>query len=199
MADNIQITAGTGTTVWTDEVTGPKHAQVIKIADGTDAGTDMVTADANRGLKVNPGPLVRLSVTPVVNTTQYTAGDAVGGEMTFSGAARFSGGGGTVVGLTVVDKSQQQPTLELVLFNQDFTGTTNNSPFDPSDADLANVVGVIQLAAWYDFNDNSVGYASCSLPFVCATTELRGQLVTRSAPTLISSSDIIVILHILQE
>ena len=43
MVDNIDVTAGTGTTVATDEVSS-KHYQKIKLADGADDSATMVEA-----------------------------------------------------------------------------------------------------------------------------------------------------------
>ena len=52
MADNIAITAGSGTTVRTDDVSGV-HYQVVKLADGTDDGTALIAGDATNGLDVD--------------------------------------------------------------------------------------------------------------------------------------------------
>lgn len=45
MADNVTLNAGTGgSTLWTDEVAGSKHAQVVKLADGTADSTTVIAA-----------------------------------------------------------------------------------------------------------------------------------------------------------
>lgn len=176
MADNVQITAGTGTVIATEDIGGVHHQKIIA------------------------GATKRISVTPTISTSAYAAGDALGGKLTFSNAARSSGYGGVITGVTIIDKDQERAPLELVLFNQDFTNTTDNAAFDPSDADLANAVCVIPIAQYYNFNDNSIGYSGdLNISFNCNTTDLVGQLIVRSAPTYSATSDIIVILHIVQE
>lgn len=53
MADGVAITAGSGTTILTDE-TATGHAQVVKLAIATDASATLIPADAD-GLLVNLG------------------------------------------------------------------------------------------------------------------------------------------------
>jgi hypothetical protein len=52
MADNVSWTAGSGTTVATDDVSGV-HYQKIKLVDGTADGTDGIKGDATYGLDVD--------------------------------------------------------------------------------------------------------------------------------------------------
>jgi hypothetical protein len=52
LADNLEITAGTGTSIATDEVDS-KHFQKMKIADGTADSDVMVAASADYGLEVD--------------------------------------------------------------------------------------------------------------------------------------------------
>lgn len=55
MADNVAITAGSGTDVATDQVTGTlEHVQLFKLAYSADGSRTLVTADAN-GLLVDLG------------------------------------------------------------------------------------------------------------------------------------------------
>lgn len=54
MADNVPITAGSGTDVATDQVTGTgEHVQLFKIAISTDGSRVLVPADATNGLLVD--------------------------------------------------------------------------------------------------------------------------------------------------
>lgn len=54
MADNIQITAGAGTTILTDDCT-TGHAQIVKLAISTDGSATLLPADGTDGLLVNLG------------------------------------------------------------------------------------------------------------------------------------------------
>jgi hypothetical protein len=54
MADNVAITAGSGTTIATDEVTGTlEHVQLFKLAISTDGSRTLVPADAANGIDVD--------------------------------------------------------------------------------------------------------------------------------------------------
>lgn len=54
MADNVAITAGTGTDIATDQVTGTgEHVQIVKLAISTDGSRSLVPADGTNGLAVD--------------------------------------------------------------------------------------------------------------------------------------------------
>lgn len=136
---------------------------------------------------------ITISQTPTITAGAYAAKDAVGGKLTFANAARKTGGTAVIEGLIVKDLGQQMAELDLVLFDQDFTSTTDNDPFDPSDADLANCIGVLTIVAadYADFTDNSVGTVqNLKLPITVAATSIYGQLVSRGTPTYTSTSDL---------
>lgn len=213
MADNVDITPGTGVTVAADEITiggTPVKLQRVKVAmgkDGTYTGDQAgrnVDGDANASAGfVDPRPLAkRIAVTPVVSVSPaYTAKDAVGALMTFANAARASGGSCLIQSVQIEDKSQQMPLLDLVLFDRAITAPTDNSVFNPSDGDLANCVGVITIPVWSDFSTNSVSSINnVGLEVVLSgSADLFGVLVTRSTPTFVSVGDIVVTLTILQD
>lgn len=203
MADNTELNAGTGgDTVRTNDRAGVKTPVVMLDigSDGTESVVDGTAAVPGALLPVSGGRVVRLTQTPTISAASiYAAKDAVGGKLTFADAARASGGGIIIEAATLIDLDQEMAVTELVLFDQDFTNTADNSPFDPSDADLANVIGVIPFTVYADFTDNSVAYRSgLGLAAKLAGTSLYGQLVTRGTPTYTATSDITVILHVRQ-
>lgn len=54
MADGIAITAGSGTTILTDDTGAGGHAQVMKLAISTDGSGTLIPADATNGIDVDP-------------------------------------------------------------------------------------------------------------------------------------------------
>lgn len=52
MSDNVAITAGVGTTIATDDVSGT-HYQYVKLVDGTADATGKIGGDASNGLDVD--------------------------------------------------------------------------------------------------------------------------------------------------
>jgi hypothetical protein len=134
--------------------------------------------------------------TPTITAGAYTAGDALGGLLTFAGAAVTSGGKGMITKVVVIDNAKQSAPVDLVLFDQTFTATADNAAFDPSDADLANGLGAISIANtdYDEFTDNCMATKASGqkMPFEydLAGTSLFGQLVIRNGDTYAAVNDI---------
>jgi hypothetical protein len=58
MADGVAITAGSGTTILTDDTGAGGHAQIVKLAIATDGSATLIPADATLGITVNPNNLL---------------------------------------------------------------------------------------------------------------------------------------------
>lgn len=143
-----------------------------------------------------------IDIVPTITAGAYVVGDALGGLLTFTNASHGNNLSGSVEAVRIVDRAQQLVALDLVLFDQTFTNTADNAAFDPTDADMENHVGTINLpaASYFDFNDNAAVYVvpSPAVPFVTVgTPNLFGQLVVRSGPpTYAATSDIRVRLYV---
>lgn len=137
-------------------------------------------------------PPVKITVTPVLDTSAYISGDSLHtAVLTFAGAARANGGSGTVRGLVIVDKDVQSKAGELWLFDTAVTPAAANAAHSISDADAAHCLGVISFGAAYfasALNSIASTYGEL-LRYNCAAadTALYGILVTRSTPTYTAS------------
>lgn len=148
-----------------------------------------------------------ITITPTVTAGAYSANNAVGGLLTFTSRMFTPNKTGVLLSISIVDAASQNAALELVLFDRSFTATADNDAFAPSDADLANCLGVIPIAAgdYYTFSSNSVAtIRSVGLGVKSAGTThgdlaIYGQLVTRGTPTYATTSDIDVVLTILHD
>jgi len=144
--------------------------------------------------------VLRISDTPTISAAAiYAAGDALGGKLELANAVLAAGGAGVIEKITVIDEDQELAGIDFVFFNQDFTATADNAAFDPSDADLANCLGFVGIAAtsdYSDFNDNSVATKTSGLrmPFyfklAAGQTTLPGQSVVRGTPTYTAVDDL---------
>lgn len=142
--------------------------------------------------------VLEVAVTPTITAGAYTAGDALGGLLTFASVVRTAGGSGEIVKVTIIDNAKQSAPVDLVLFDQTFTATADNSPFDPSDADLQNCLGYVSVAAtdYAEFNDNGVATKASGLqmPFAyklaAGGSSLFGQTVIRNGDTYVAVNDI---------
>jgi hypothetical protein len=139
------------------------------------------------------GKLVTLTVTPVISTSAYTSGDALGGKFTLSGAA--NGGKSTLKSIVLRDKSNQKIACDLLLFKADFTETADNAAIAVSAADLLNLVGHVSLVAGDFISVSGSARAvatktAINLPVSSADNNIYAQFVTRGTPTYAAVSDL---------
>ena len=148
---------------------------------------------------------VTLTVIPTITAAGiYAAGDAVGGLMEFTNAVGDSRESGVIQAFIIIDDDKESDIMELHLFNQTFSATTDNAAFAPSDDDLENYIGYVEciVADYTDFADNSTAVTkNINLPFnlVADGTSLFGQLVTRGTPTYTAVDDLTIKLVVLQD
>lgn len=143
---------------------------------------------------------ILLTGTPTVSTSPaYSAGDAVGGLITFSSAARFSGATIVLESVKVVDKSKQAPALVLQLFDRSVTVASDNAAADWSDSDILFGAPPIQLSNWETNASNSICGRVVNMPMKLNGTDLYGQFLTRGTPTFAGTSDIYVEIVVAQD
>ena len=118
-------------------------------------------------------------------TTGYTAGDQVGPLITLANAARVSGGGGVITGVTLIDQGDVIGAYDVVFFDSSVTLAGDNLAFSISDADALKVVGIVQLAGAFDITNNRIAQAyNLAVPYVCSgSTSLYCSLITRGTHT----------------
>ena len=143
---------------------------------------------------------------PAVDTNAYASGDLIGSAVIeFEGAVPGDGAnsqtiGGLIQSVIITDLAKQSANIDVVFFDANPSNTTftDNAAFDPADADLPNVIGVVSVTDWKAFNDSSMGQAlQVALPFVLDSgNTLYAALVSRGAPTY-GASDITVRVGIL--
>lgn len=76
MADGVQITAGSGTTILTDDTGAGGHAQVVKLGISTDGSATLIPADATNGISTK----VTNSSLPIGDGTNVIAIDTTPGD-----------------------------------------------------------------------------------------------------------------------
>lgn len=149
-----------------------------------------------------PQPTNFIRQTPTVTAGSYSVGDALGGRLEFTGAAQ-SGFGGVIAVISLVDKASQAGEIDIVFFDSAFTATADNAAFDPTDAELASsylFTETIEATDYDTFADNSVATKSVTLPFrLPSGTTLYAQMVTRSASTYASTSDLTIAVGVIPD
>jgi hypothetical protein len=172
---------------------------------GTDGDYTPLITDAQDRLWVRPAPVtVKIQVTPTCDTSAYATGDSLCGQVTFSNAARVSGGSGIIQSILILDKTQaQRALLEILFFDRSVTVAAANAVLAMSDADMAYCLGVVSIGnyntVWAGTPLNSFStLTNVGLPFVLNGTDLFAAICVRGTPTY-AASDIVVTLVILQD
>lgn len=137
-----------------------------------------------------------VSVTPVVEATpDYSTGDVMGGKMTFSEAARNSLGTGYITSVVIKSLSDITVPIDVVFFKADPADSTftENSAIALDSADVADVLGVVQVFQWFDLGTPVIGVAECRIPYkLPAGSSIYAVMVPRGTINLGSVSDLIV-------
>lgn len=218
MADNVAITAGSGTTIAADDIGGVLH-QRVKLslgADGTandaSAGAGAVGTGTQRVTLASDDPAVtalaalsqgwafEVAVNPTVTNGAYSANDIVGGLLTFSNVARAADEHFIVTGITVICKAAVLPNWTLILANANFGGSTvtDNSALSLVSADALTVRKTQQVGNLMDLgtpNVWSVDGLSIVMAPASGTRNIFGLLIDAVGVTLTSTSDISIVLR----
>jgi len=208
--------------IGTDADGNTLHAEVVSASVsvgtvGLDAGVNSIgTVGLNTGantigkVDLNASELhigqvggdgITIAQTPTITVGAYSAGDAVGGLLTFANAARVAGTGGLLSDVVVIDDAGQQAELELWLFNQTFTAMADNAAWNPSETDLENLICVIDMSSdsWYNATTQYVLNKEVVRYLTLVGTSLFGQLVCRDTPTFAAVDDVTVKVKIVQD
>lgn len=198
MSDNFPQTPGTGRNVATDEVTysgdtaDVQLMRIVCVSGSEGSKTVAEICDANGVASVIRRDLQKIAVTSsslTTATTAYTAGDMVGAQMTFANAARVSGGGGTIVGATLISAADIIGAYDVVVSSASMTLASDNAAWAVSDADALNIIGLVQLASVWDIGNNRIAQAfGLAIPYTCAATSLFCSLITRAGHTFFGAT-----------
>lgn len=214
MADNINITPGSGAVVGTETATVnsvPVQLQQVKpVVGGRDAyvgsqGGRLVDGTTDTAaVYVDARPNVKdTQVTPVISTSAYSAGFVIGGVMDFGSLARASGGPLLIVSATLMDAVGQNANIDLLLFNSNPTSGTYTDHATPTfnKADALLCRGVVPFGAYSNIGAGAI----CSVPnlgieiLLSGTQHLYGIMMARGTPTYTSTSALAMSLEIIAD
>jgi hypothetical protein len=152
MADGVAITAGSGTTILTDDTGAGGHAQINKLAISTDGSGTLIPADATVGLLVNPNNLLAddAAFTPGTSKVMPIAFQADEGSTDSvdegdAGAARMT-----------LDRKQIVTVQPHTAGGWDtFMATSGDSSTALTNSAQAIKASAGKLGGWYIYNPNS--------------------------------------------
>jgi len=146
------------------------------------------------GAKIG-GNTVVITPTITVDTAAYAAGDSIGGEITLTDAMRVSGGTGVLSGITLIDRANQKPALEIFLFDSNPAAATitDQAAFVFSTDDLKVIAKIVVAAAdWTTINSKATAELANLNRVVKASgsANLYAAIVAGGAPDFVASTDL---------
>ena len=184
MADNVAITAGSGTSIAADDVSSVYY-QKIKLDIGGDGVSLPVSSTANAiPVKALDNAI---TITCSLDTNAYADGDVLFETQEIAGAVNTAGDVCILQSVTVADISDQGQGLDLIFFNAATSLGTENAAPDIDDTEVLTVIGRVQVGAgsFYDLGGCRVACVyGIGLPLKSgASTSLYVAGVSRGAGT----------------
>lgn len=179
-----------------------KNAQVFGLvyftgADDAKVATD-ATFDANTGGLDNTRRVdlknIQVASTPLtLATTAYVSGDQMATEYSLANAARWSGGGGYITGVTVNSATANIGPVDVAFTNASVSLAGDNAVWSLSDPDMLKMQQFVQCAANYPFANNRLSQSgSIRIPYTCAATTLYASIIARSGVAVFgANSDLV--------
>jgi hypothetical protein len=147
-----------------------------------------------------------ITITPTIEAAAYADGDQLGGTFTkLTDAVLSPGGVARLKSVVVLCKAANtvDPVFDILFWDKEPTvASAENAAFDVTDANLANLIGAVSIAAANNFNlaNNSASVIraldlllqAARPPHAKVTTgrDLWVSLVARAAQTYASTSDL---------
>lgn len=211
MADDVAITAGSGTTIATDD-DGTRHYQWFKQAWGPDGTFNKIDDAAGKRMPVlSIGNFVTVStdVTRPADTSGYATNDAMSdsttaptsGGFTFTSAARASGGSGIITDAIITTSNDATVLLrgEIWLFDTAVTNINDNAAFAVTDTEIKTYAGKIPFTLEDAGNNGAAIVRGLNIGFTCVgSANLRYLIKLKNAYTPASAEVLTVRLKILQ-
>jgi hypothetical protein len=153
------------------------------------------------------GVTVSVTVTPNVTVAAYSAGQCVGGLLTFTNAARSGGpGSGLVQSAVISDVSGQDSAIDLILFSANPASSTftDHATCTVNNADLQKVVATIPVSDCHLLGATAPGMCQGqqqAIPFAlgAGNTTIWAVNVSRGTPTYSASTNVADRLSFLQD
>lgn len=184
MADNVAITAGSGTNIAADDVSSVFY-QKVKLDVGGDGATLPVSATAN-AIPVKALDDV-ITIDATVDTNALADGDVAFATQEVAGFSTAADITSILQSVTVIDPDDQGIGIDLIFFSGNTTLGTENSAPDIDDTEVLTVIGRVQVGAgsFYDLVANRVACVyGIGLPMKAGT---GGSIwmagIARGAPT----------------
>jgi hypothetical protein len=202
MADNVAITAGTGTTIGADDVGAGVLHQRVKVTwgpDGTGNDTDIASGKSlPTQLRTAAGDTIlasaHVSATFTPAASSHTALDCVGAAQNFASIGN-SAKGIEIIGASLLINSGTAVASNFRLYLYSVTppsATADDATWDLVSGDQASFLGYVDLGTPVDLGSTQwVQVGGLQIPVLLAGTGLFAYLTVSSTVTLAAVSHIV--------
>jgi len=165
------------------------------LAAGTNSIGAVTVTSGNVG-----GFISSQSVTPTVSTTAYVAGYEMGGLQTYASLIRSGQTTGLIQKVALQFNDSQTASTDAIFFNANPTNTTftDHAALAIAAADVTKVIGVAHVNDCSSLGTPSLCQAQNLAIPITASGSIYVVLVTRGTPTLASTSDLTVLISMVQ-
>lgn len=139
---------------------------------------------------------IKVTLYPTITAGAYSAGDVVGGLLSFAFASG-RGASGIVRDVRIADDDDEKAACKLWLFERQPTAFADNAAFAPTMADLKYCAGVIAIAAadYTTVNSNAwAGIHEIGYDFTIEQGTLYGYLVCDATQSFTAATDLAITL-----
>lgn len=144
--------------------------------------------------------VVEATSTPTITAGAYSAGDVVGGRLSFN--LQAASGVWLLKSVRIADDDNEKAACKLYLFNSAPTSIADNAAFAPAIADLQALVAIVTIASadFSTINGNAVALKeSLASVFTVPGGVLYGYLVCDATPTYAATTDLAITLLLMSE
>lgn len=158
MADNVAITAGTGTAIAADDVSSVFY-QKVKLDVGGDGATLPVSATANAIPVKALDDVITIDATP--DTSALADGDVAFDTQEVAGFSTAADITSILQSVTISCIDAQATGIDLIFFNANTSLGTENSAPDADDTEVLTVIGRVQIGAGSFYTLSAANTIAC--------------------------------------
>jgi len=191
MADNVAITAGSGTSIAADDISSVFY-QRVKISHGADGSA----TDTSSAAPLPVGTLLTItSVTLSLDTSAYADGDVLADSQIIAACLRANDGTGTITNVTVIDEDDQGIGFDLLFLDANVSLGSENAAPSITDANARNILGWVRVTAsdFIDLGGARLASVPCSIPVkgVSGADDIYVAAISRGAGTYTASGIVV--------
>ncbi len=197
--DDGHVSGDTGVAVWSVR---QSEANSLTSTAGSNGDYAAFNTDTRGLLQVVARPYrSRVSVASsglTTSVTAYTIGDTAGTQYTVAGAARVSGGTGTIEAIGLLDKGDVGVDYRVHIYRSSVTLASDNAAWAVSDSDQDAWITSVTMPSMADVGANRLTYALVGAPYDCAATSLFVGVETRTANAVYTAgTDLVLMMYLL--